>query len=1238
MSEANGGGRLSDGPLYHWLLRCQVPGLERQLDQIAQLRTELNDPSGVVPLEAGTFRLRASAERLRQNGLTGEELLQGLRDGLDVVAVKPPREEGRGLVVEGVVRAGGARRVILLGREVDLSTPGDWRLARILRARPDERAVYLRADWRTEAEPLATPSGDARQLLGAVEVAVAERMVAEEARRSAWQPAAVTVPLLGLHVLRGLREQDARAEDVTRHLTGGGGGVFVTALLPNRVPGALAGLRLWLPDLSLSALLYPPRFPDAGPNDLLLAALEDAPAAGEHPLAELHAVWRRAVIGSAESFWRDEVDQLEEQRRGLLASHAPQPALDGGHLRLRVGSKADELQVTGYDHAGLCAALSAGALAVATTLPSGDAALVVQPDGSDWAFLLQPWSSRVGPGDWKLIYLGGEPTRALQPFARVRAGWVDRDAPPDGAPPGDGDRLLGELAVLQEKRSGLLEKIQTLELMVAGNLPGLESRVGFWRAVTELEKEEQEVGLARLRDGGDETFLLTPANEDAVRDWLDPLLEDREQGVEWERHPLRLEIGTQYENLTVDPSTDWEAEGELTIRVRPARPQGMPVLQDLCRQWEQSPAASSDPWPEWDGEDATPPVRLYLPNTQLNRIREVLDWFDPGTEARRQQAPGGRDFLSVDPLTLQTLRRVLTDPAGLEPVGPPPDLPLEPLARLSAAQRRAVALAVHGPDLLLIQGPPGTGKTTVIVEILRQLFWLHGGRRDFKVLLVAPTHVAVDNVLERLVVPREGGPSQALELGVTPYRLGSTKRIARHLQGFTHDCFHSSYVDHLEQAVAQEVGEFEDNDLDEEVREILRRGERADARGWTAALASGEWPTSRPIRWPKNLEPQWREAVRTQEGRALLWRQHAPASAEDPEPRRQLLRDWLRFVRDHLDLFNQLQLTGANLVCATTVGCATSPGLRGLRYDYVIVDEAGKEEARKLLVPLLRGDRWVLVGDHQQLPPHADDSLLARLREQGLPEELLTRSLFEELQPALADRGRFVFLDHQGRMHPDVSAFVSQAFYGGQLLDFDSARERTLPAPGWLPASPALQLLDTRGLDDRGETRAGNGYVNHLECELTVHLLRAFADHPDWAGRTLGVIAPYRRQVEALEGAVGGDEVLAELLRDGLLQLGTVDSFQGQERDLIVFCCTRSNAGGKVGFVDNLQRMNVALSRARSRLLVVADGATIERSASRGNLGPAEQEVRKGLVKLLEHAQAHGGLVAVPEDWREEWR
>jgi superfamily I DNA and/or RNA helicase len=267
---------------------------------------------------------------------------------------------------------------------------------------------------------------------------------------------------------------------------------------------------------------------------------------------------------------------------------------------------------------------------------------------------------------------------------------------------------------------------------------------------------------------------------------------------------------------------------------------------------------------------------------------------------------------------------------------------------------------------------------------------------------------------------------------------------------------------------------------------------------------------------------------------------------------------------------------------------------------------------------------------------------------EGLDPRTVTRSLFEELQGPFERRGCYVFLDRQGRMHPDISAFVSGRFYGGRLHDFPHAATHTMPRPAFLPDCPNLLVLDTRQLPNRQETKQGTGYVNLLEQELAVFLLRAFAGLPAFRDGladdartglpTIGVIAPYRRQVEDIERRVRRDPLLKVLLREGALHVGTVDSFQGQERDLIIFTCTRSNPQGRLGFVDNRQRLNVALSRARCRLIVLADGRGVEHARLRTDLPGAEAETRDHLHALFAFARERGGVLEVPGDWRTRWR
>jgi superfamily I DNA and/or RNA helicase len=125
---------------------------------------------------------------------------------------------------------------------------------------------------------------------------------------------------------------------------------------------------------------------------------------------------------------------------------------------------------------------------------------------------------------------------------------------------------------------------------------------------------------------------------------------------------------------------------------------------------------------------------------------------------------------------------------------------------------------------------------------------------------------------------------------------------------------------------------------------------------------------------------------------------------------------------------------------------------------------------RRPLVPLIRGERWVLVGDHQQLPPYADDALQARLVREGLDSRIVTRSLFEELQEPFERRGCYVFLGRQGRMHPDISSFVSRQFYGCRLHDFPDAATHIRPGPP-LPLRLETAMLAAMGYVTRDESR-----------------------------------------------------------------------------------------------------------------------------------------------------------------------
>ncbi|MBE1489710.1 DEAD/DEAH box helicase [Plantactinospora soyae] len=293
----------------------------------------------------------------------------------------------------------------------------------------------------------------------------------------------------------------------------------------------------------------------------------------------------------------------------------------------------------------------------------------------------------------------------------------------------------------------------------------------------------------------------------------------------------------------------------------------------------------------------------------------------------------------------------------------------------------------------------------------------------------------------------------------------------------------------------------------------------------------------------------------------------------------------------------------ADVVAATCIGTATTALLAELEFDVAIVDEAGQISTPNLLVPLVRARRAVLVGDHNQLPPFLDDEVrdwADNLATDVPPAvatligDVLRRSAFERLYPSLGDTNR-VMLRVQRRMPAELAQFVSAAFYQG-LLETEH--------PGG-PPDPVfrapLAMIDTsdqpatrrREQPDRSADGLGRpGYVNELEARLIVQFLGRYATrYADWA-----VIVPYRAQAELIT------QLLTKELGDtGVVDnVGTVDSFQGGERDLIVYGFTRSNHRGEIGFLSELRRLNVAITRPRRQLVLVGDTATLRTARDPG--------------------------------------
>jgi superfamily I DNA and/or RNA helicase len=274
-------------------------------------------------------------------------------------------------------------------------------------------------------------------------------------------------------------------------------------------------------------------------------------------------------------------------------------------------------------------------------------------------------------------------------------------------------------------------------------------------------------------------------------------------------------------------------------------------------------------------------------------------------------------------------------------------------------------------------------------------------------------------------------------------------------------------------------------------------------------------------------------------------------------------------------------LQNSDVICCTLVG-SSHPTLRGKKFKTAFIDEAGQALEPASWIPILRSERVIFAGDHLQLPPTIKSNDAAKA---GLAETLYEKGI--KKHPECSS-----MLQVQYRMHEDIMTFSSKHFYKSELIAHASVKHRLLT-----PNQAPVEFIDT----------AGAGYVeeqdpetlsrfNKEEAELVIRKVEKLVEEvgiDDWTKQsiTMGIITPYRAQVDYLVKLADAATTL-EPIR-ALISINTVDAFQGQERDVIVIGFVRSNDKGEVGFLGDIRRTNVAMTRARKKLIMIGDSATL---------------------------------------------
>ncbi|MRI83640.1 MAG: IGHMBP2 family helicase [Nitratiruptor sp.] len=470
-------------------------------------------------------------------------------------------------------------------------------------------------------------------------------------------------------------------------------------------------------------------------------------------------------------------------------------------------------------------------------------------------------------------------------------------------------------------------------------------------------------------------------------------------------------------------------------------------------------------------------------------------------------------------------------PAGREP--------FTPKTSLNPTQIAAVEGAL-GSELFLIHGPPGTGKTSTLIELILQEVG-----RGHKVLASADSNIAVDNMLQRLA-------QYDLEL----VRIGHPARILHELESFS---IHAKFENHLE-AEAIKKG-WEEVALLVKHRDQFTKPTQARARGMSherilTLAARGKSQRGVSVATLQSMA-KWIKADRKVE--ALV-----------------------KSLRNEEELLYKRIIAQADVVLATN-GMIMSDLLKEELFDVAVIDEGSQQVVPSTLIPIMHAKRFVIAGDHKQLPP----TVVSR----GAKE--LEESLFERLIRNHPEESSM--LQIQYRMHEAIMGFSNHHFYDGKLIAHERVAHHTLadfslapPArfPQILDPTNPLVFVDTKGIEAFEQLPdRSTSYENPKEAQLVYDLAQELLAM-GLPGKDIGIISPYLAQVKRIKKLFGLETEV---------EVKSVDGFQGREKEVILISFVRSNQEGKIGFLKDWRRLNVALTRAKRKLICVGDSATLTR-------------------------------------------
>ncbi|KAJ0123384.1 tRNA-splicing endonuclease [Diaporthe amygdali] len=502
---------------------------------------------------------------------------------------------------------------------------------------------------------------------------------------------------------------------------------------------------------------------------------------------------------------------------------------------------------------------------------------------------------------------------------------------------------------------------------------------------------------------------------------------------------------------------------------------------------------------------------------------------------------------------------------------------------LNRAQAKAIMNAKDNDGFTLVQGPPGTGKTKTIVAMVGALLTGHMSTRHAaavpvtrphelgnqanqpppmkKLLVCAPSNAAVDELVLRL---KQGVKTMnGAHHNISVLRLGRSDAINTLVKDVTLDELVKSKME-SELNKNGPVGSERDK-MHQEAGEIKMQLNDLRPR-LEAARASSDRDAQ------STLERQF----------DVLKRRQAQIGAKI-DADKDSGNTYVRESEVRRRVVQQQILDSAQVLCATLSGSGHEMFKNlNVEFETVIIDEAAQCVELSALIPLKYGcTKCILVGDPKQLPPTVLSQSAARF---GYDQSLFVR--MQRNHPKDCH-----LLDTQYRMHPEISAYPSAQFYEGKLydgIDMGSLRKQKWHESKLLGP---YRFFDVEGVQERG--RKGQSLVNTNELEVAMQLYTRFkVDYADCDVKgKVGIITPYKAQLFALRDRFAnrfGEGIFDEV------EFNTTDAFQGRECEIIIFSCVRASPTGGIGFMTDIRRMNVGLTRAKSSLWILGDSRALK--------------------------------------------